>query len=47
MYQILDGNPDYSIYLNIYNVDTGKLVVGGNLMNEEVSYTDEDWEKTL
>ena len=23
MYQILDGNPDYSIYLNIYNVDTG------------------------
>lgn len=45
MYQILDGNPDYSIYLNIYNVDTGKLVVGGNLMNEEVSYTDEDWEK--
>ena len=47
MYQILDGNPDYSIYLNIYNVDTGKLVVGGNLMNEEVSYTDEDWEKTF
>lgn len=47
MYQILDGNPDYSIYLNIYNVDTGKLVVGGNLMNDEVSYTDEDWEKTL
>ena len=33
--------------LNIYNVDTGKLVVGGNLMNEEVSYTDEDWEKTF
>lgn len=47
MYQILDGNPDYSIYLNIYNVDTGKLVVGGNLMNDEVSYTDEDWEKTF
>lgn len=47
MYQILDGNPDYSIYLNIYNVDTGKLVVGGNLMNDEVSYTDDDWEKTF
>lgn len=47
MYQIFDGNPDYSIYLNIYNVDTGKLVVGGDLMNEEVSYTDEDWEKTF
>lgn len=47
MYQIFDGNPDYSIYLNIYNVDTGKLVVGGNLMNDEVSYTDEDWGKTF
>ena len=47
MYQIFDGGPDYSIYLNIYNVDTGKLVVGGDLMNEEVSYTDEDWEKTF
>ena len=35
------------IIKNIYNVDTGKLVVGGNLMNEEVSYTDEDWEKTF
>lgn len=33
--------------LNIYNVNTGKLVVGGDLMNEEISYTDEDWEKTL
>ena len=40
------GNADL-IYLNIYNVDTGKLVVGGNLMNEEVSYTDEDWEETF
>ena len=47
MYQIFDGNPDYSLYLNIYNVDTGKLVVGANLMNEEVSFTDEDWEKSF
>lgn len=47
MYQIFDGDPEYSIYLNIYNVDTGKLVVGGDLMNEEVSYTEEDWKKTF
>lgn len=47
MYQIFDGDTDYSIYLNIYNVDTGKLVVGGDLMNEEVSYTEEDWKKTF
>ena len=24
-----------------------RLVVGGDLMNEEVSFTDEDWEKSF
>ena len=37
-----------NIYILCHVSDiTGKLVVGGNLMNEEVSYTDEDWEKTF
>ena len=46
LYQIFDGKSDYIITLNIYNIDTGKLVAGGNLDTGDVSYDDADWEKS-
>lgn len=45
-YQIFDGKQDYSVTLNIYNVDTEKLVVGGDLETEDVSYDDTVWSKS-
>ena len=46
LYQIFDGKQDYAITLNVYNVDTEKLIAGGNLETGEVSYDDTDWEKS-
>lgn len=46
LYQIFDGKSDYTITLNIYNIDTEKLVAGGNLDTGDVSYDDADWEKS-
>ena len=38
MYQLFDGAEDFSISLYVYNLDTGKLVTGGNLEEDDVSY---------
>ena len=43
MYQLFDGAEDFSLSLNIYNVDTGKLVAGGNLEKDDVSYDNTEW----
>ncbi len=46
MYQVFDGKDDYSLSLEVYNVDTGKLVVGGNMREEEVSYDETEWKES-
>ena len=46
MYQLFDGAEDFSISLNVYNLDTGKLVTGGNLEEDDVSYENSDWIKS-
>ena len=43
MYQLFDGADDFSISLNVYNSDTGKLVAGGNLEKDDVSYDNTEW----
>ena len=43
LYQLFDGQKDYTITLDVYNVDTGKLVAGGNLEKDDVSYGDTEW----
>ena len=43
MYQLFDGADDFSITLNVYNSDTGKLVTGGNLEKDDVSYDNTEW----
>ena len=43
MYQFFDGAEDFTLSLNIYNVDTGKLVAGGNLEEDDVSYDNTEW----
>ena len=43
MYQLFDGAEDFSISLNVYNSDTGKLVAGGNLEEDDVSYDNTEW----
>ena len=43
MYQLFDGAEDFSISLNVYNSDTGKLVAGGNLEKDDVSYDNTEW----
>ena len=43
MYQLFDGAEDFSLSLNIYNSDTGKLVAGGNLEKDDVSYDNTEW----
>ena len=43
LYQIFDGKEKYSLSLNVYNVDTGKLVAGGNLEKDDVSYDNTEW----
>ena len=43
LYQIFDGKESYSITLNVFNVDTGKLVAGGDLEKDDVSYDDTEW----
>ncbi len=43
MYQLFNGAEDYSISLYVYNLDTGKLVAGGNLEEDDVSYENSDW----
>lgn len=44
--QIFHGNEDYSLSLEIYNIDTGKLVTGGDLKLDDVSYGDLEWERS-
>lgn len=46
MYQLFDGAEDFSISLYVYNLDTGKLVTGGNLEEDDVSYENSDWIKS-
>ena len=46
MYQLFNGADDYSISLYVYNLDTGKLVAGGNLEEDDVSYENSDWIKS-
>lgn len=46
MYQLFNGADDYSISLYVYNMDTGKLVAGGNLEEDDVSYENSDWIKS-
>ena len=46
LYQIFDGKSDYTITLNIYNIDTEKLVACGNLDTGDISYDDAEWEKS-
>ena len=43
MYQFFDGADDFSISLIVYNSDTGKLVTGGNLEEDDVSYDNTEW----
>ena len=43
MYQLFDGAEDFSISLYVYNLDTGKLVTGGNLEEDDVSYDNTEW----
>ena len=43
LYQLFNGQKDYTITLDVYNVDTGKLVAGGNLEKDDVSYGDTEW----
>lgn len=43
LYQLFNGQEDYTITLDVYNVDTGKLVAGGNLEKDNVSYGDVEW----
>ena len=43
MYQLFDGAEDFSISLYVYNLDTGKLVTGGNLEKDDVSYDNTEW----
>ena len=43
MYQLFDGAEDFTLSLNIYNTDTGKLVTGGNLEEDDVSYDNTEW----
>lgn len=43
LYQLFDANEDYSISLKIYNIDTGKLVAGGDLEKDDVSYDNTEW----
>ena len=40
---MFNGAEDYSISLYVYNLDTGKLVAGGNLEEDDVSYENSDW----
>lgn len=42
MYQLINGCDNFSLSLNIYNADTGKLVSGGNLI-ENISYGNAEW----
>lgn len=46
MYQLFDGAEDFSISLYVYNLDTGKLVTGGNLEEDDVSYGNEEWSES-
>lgn len=46
MYQLFSGVEDYSVSLRIFNSDTGKLVVEGNIEEDDVSYENEDWIKS-
>lgn len=43
LYQIFDGKESYSITLNVYNIDTEKLVAGGDLEKDDVSYDNTEW----
>jgi hypothetical protein len=43
MYQVFNGARDYDLTLNIFNVDTKKIVVGGNLETDDVSYDNTEW----
>lgn len=46
MYQMFNGSEKYTITLNVYNVDTNKLVASGNLETDDVSYGNTEWEKS-
>lgn len=46
MYQIFNGIEDYDLSLNVFNADTKKIVVGGNLETDDVSYDNTEWGKS-
>lgn len=46
MYQLFDGKEDYSLSLNVYNIDTGKIVASGNLKQDNISYDDAEWKQS-
>jgi hypothetical protein len=46
IYQIFNGEQSYTINLNIYNSDTGKIVANGNLLTDDVSYDNTEWEES-
>lgn len=46
MYQLFNGKEDYSLSLNVCNVDTGKIVASGNLEQDDVSYDDAEWKQS-
>lgn len=46
MYQMFNGIADYDLSLNVFNADTKKIVVGGNLETDDVSYDNTEWGKS-
>lgn len=46
MYQVFNGIADYDLSLNVFNADTKKIVVGGNLETDDISYDNTEWGKS-
>lgn len=43
-YMLLNHTTDWNVGIKIYNCHTEKLVVSGNIPNEEISYGAKEWE---